>query len=189
MLSPTKATYVLNFLFHPPKKKIPTQLAGHTSRVSWTHQSLLCYTRVVTTVSQARLLRNFENFDLAVIFNIMHQRSGYISKLLGIHWTVWMRCFFQVFFHIGCALHAQSWVFFQNCQNTDFLLLYYSACKKATVMVIEDILPVILNTKRPLIDIWLLRYKQNSFGCLQNYSELRFFHTKKTPQTVFLITQ
>ena len=31
--------------------------------------------------------------------------------------------------------------------------------------VIEDILPFVLNTKRPLSDIWLLSYKQNSFGC------------------------
>ena len=31
--------------------------------------------------------------------------------------------------------------------------------------VIEDILPFVLNTKRPLSDIWLVSYKQNSFGC------------------------
>ena len=31
--------------------------------------------------------------------------------------------------------------------------------------VIEDILPLVLNTKRPLSDIWLLSYKQNNFGC------------------------
>ena len=35
----------------------------------------------------------------------------------------------------GCAKYAQSWVLFQNCLNTAFLLLYYSACKKATAMV------------------------------------------------------
>ena len=34
----------------------------------------------------------------------------------------------------GCVPHAQIWVFFQNFQNTIFLLLYYSACKKATSM-------------------------------------------------------
>ena len=37
--------------------------------------------------------------------------------------------------NLGCARYAQSWVFFQNVQNTLFLLLYYSACKKATGMV------------------------------------------------------
>ena len=40
--------------------------------------------------------------------------------------------------------------------------------------VIEDILPIVLNTKRPLSDIWLLRYKQNSFGCFQRNSEVKF---------------
>ena len=52
--------------------------------------------------------------------------------------------FFFVFFffimkklghHLGCAQHAQSWVFFQNCQNKAFSFLYYSAHKKATAMV------------------------------------------------------
>ena len=31
--------------------------------------------------------------------------------------------------------------------------------------VIEDILPIVLSTKWPLSDIWLLSYKQKSFGC------------------------
>ena len=53
--------------------------------------------------------------------------------------------------------------------------------------VIEDILPFVLNTKRPLRDIWLLRYMQNSFGCFQKNSEFPFF--QKTPKTVLLITQ
>ena len=39
--------------------------------------------------------------------------------------------------------------------------------------VIEDIRPFILNTKRPLSDIWLLRYKQNSFGCFRKNSEVK----------------
>ena len=30
--------------------------------------------------------------------------------------------------------------------------------------VVEDILPFIFDTKRPLSDIWLLSYKQNNFG-------------------------
>ena len=36
---------------------------------------------------------------------------------------------------LGCVQYTQSWVFFQILQNTVFLLLYYSACKKATAMV------------------------------------------------------
>ena len=31
--------------------------------------------------------------------------------------------------------------------------------------VIEDILPFVFDTKRPLRDIWLMSYKQNNFGC------------------------
>ena len=53
--------------------------------------------------------------------------------------------------------------------------------------VIEDILPFVWNTKRPLSDICLLRYKQNSFGCFRKYEEFQF--NKKTPKTVLLITQ
>ena len=42
--------------------------------------------------------------------------------------------------------------------------------------VIENILPFVLNTKRPLSDIWLLSYKQNSFGCFLKKNEMqRFF--------------
>ena len=36
--------------------------------------------------------------------------------------------------NLGCAPYTQSWVFFQNCQNTAFWLLYSSACKTATAM-------------------------------------------------------
>ena len=37
--------------------------------------------------------------------------------------------------NLGCAAYTQNWVFFQNFQNTAFLLLYYSAREKATTMV------------------------------------------------------
>ena len=33
--------------------------------------------------------------------------------------------------------------------------------------VIKDTLPIVLNTIRPLSNIWLHVYKQNSFGCLK----------------------
>ena len=42
--------------------------------------------------------------------------------------------------------------------------------------MIEDIIPFVLNTKRPLSDIWLLSYEQNSFGCFwQNGKFWLFF--------------
>ena len=47
--------------------------------------------------------------------------------------------------------------------------------------MIEDILPFVLNTKRPLSDIWLLRYKQNSFGCFREKSQFQFFPKKVSP--------
>ena len=53
--------------------------------------------------------------------------------------------------------------------------------------MIENILPFVLNTKRPLSDIWLLRYKQNSFGCFQENYQFPFF--QKIPKTALLITQ
>ena len=48
--------------------------------------------------------------------------------------------------------------------------------------VIEDTLPFVLNTKRPLGNIWLLSYKQNSFVCFLIKLKLLIF--SKTPQTV-----
>ena len=41
--------------------------------------------------------------------------------------------------------------------------------------VIEDILPFVLNTKRPLSDIWLPSYKQNSFGCFSKTFNFSIF--------------
>ena len=41
--------------------------------------------------------------------------------------------------------------------------------------VIEGILPFVLNTKRPLSDIWLLSYKPNSFGCFLKRRKFRIF--------------
>jgi len=53
--------------------------------------------------------------------------------------------------------------------------------------VIEDILLFVLNTKRPLSDIWLLSYKQNSFGCFWKKWNSDFLY--KTPKFVLLISQ
>ena len=41
--------------------------------------------------------------------------------------------------------------------------------------VVEDILPFVLNTKRPLSNIWLLSYKQNNFGCFWKKIEIVIF--------------
>ena len=70
---------------------------------------------------------------------------------------------------------------FLCCFITQFMKKLY---QWSLYEVIEDILPFVLNTKRPLSYIWLLRYNQNSFGCFRKNSECNFF--KKTPKTVLL---
>ena len=92
--------------------------------------------------------------------------------------------------YLGCAPHTQSWVFFQNGKNPAFLLLYYSANKKSYskgLYMRWERISCRLNTKRPLSVIWLLRYKQNSFGCFLKKLKFRIF--PKTPKTVLLISQ
>ena len=43
-------------------------------------------------------------------------------------------------------------------------------------MIDDDILSLVLNTERPLMDPRLLRYYQNSFWCiLQKFGKLQFF--------------
>ena len=57
--------------------------------------------------------------------------KSYYLILAGAVLKIWVSGFRH---NLGCAPYDQSWVFFQNCQNTAFLLLYYSACKTATSM-------------------------------------------------------
>ena len=90
----------------------------------------------------------------------------------GVHRTPKIGCFFQIYeiqhfcrFITQLVKKLQQWSIYE---------------------VIEDILPFVLNTKRPLSDIWLLRYKQNSLGCFEKNSEFPFF--QKTPKTVLFIT-
>ena len=71
---------------------------------------------------------------------------------------------------LGCTPHtARSWVFFFKIFRIKHFCGFIAQLVKklrqwSLYEVIEDILPFILNTKRPLSDIWLLSYKQNSFG-------------------------
>ena len=92
----------------------------------------------------------------------------------------------HAFSHRPCTI-GQKISIFQNFQNTAFLFLYYSACKNlqqwSVYEVIEDILPFILNTKQPLRDIWLLRYKHKSFG-IRSDQNFKFF--KKHPKLFYL---
>ena len=94
-------------------------------------------------------------------------------------------------FH-GCIQKKQNSVFFPYFPKYSILVAGISQLVKklqqwSLYEVIEDILPFVLNTKRPLSDIWLLRYKQNKFGRFRKKSEFQFF--QKTPKFVLLITQ
>ena len=86
--------------------------------------------------------------------------------------------------------HPKLGVFFKIVKIQLFDCFMTQLVKKlqqwALYEVIEDILPFVLNTKRLLSVIWLLRYKQNSFGCFEKNSEFPFF--QKTPKTVLFIT-
>ena len=55
--------------------------------------------------------------------------------------------------------------------------------------VIEDILPFVLNTKRPLSYIWLLSYKQNNFGCFFLNVKVWFFQKHPKLFCVYLSNQ
>ena len=82
-------------------------------------------------------------------------------------------------------------VFFKFCKIQFFHRFITQLVKKlqqwSLYEVIENILPFVLNTKQPLNDIWLLRYKQNSFGCFRKNSEFQF--SQKIPKIVLLISQ
>ena len=73
--------------------------------------------------------------------------------------------------NLECAPNAQSWLFFFKMFKIQLFCSFITQLVKklqqcSLCEMIEDILPFILNTKRPLSDIWLLSYKQNSFGCV-----------------------
>ena len=84
---------------------------------------------------------------------------------------------------IGC--------FFQSNEIQHFCCFITQFVKKvqqwSLYEVIEDILLFVLNTKQSFSYMWLLRYKQNSFGCFREKSEVQI--VQKTPKNVLLISQ
>ena len=113
---------------------------------------------------------NFQNFDFALIFIVMHYTSSYISinsrntlDNYRMRYNIWE------LFPWVCTKHPKLGVF---CYFLKYSILVAGISQLVNKLqqwslyeVIEDIMPFVLNTKRPLSDIWLLRYKQNSFGC------------------------
>ena len=102
-----------------------------------------------------------------------------------------MRCFLQVVISRVCTERPKLGVFSNFSKYSVFCCFITQLVKKlqqwSLSEVIEDILPFVLNTKRPLSDIWLLRYKQNSFGCFRK--NFRSSKCSKTPKNISLISQ
>ena len=97
----------------------------------------------------------FSQFFLHIPIDLYVEASEKIKfQVLGViqgaHHTPKIGCFFQIYEiqHFCCFI----------TQLVKKLRQWY-LCE-----VKEDILPFVLNTKRPLSDIWLASYKQNSFG-------------------------
>ena len=131
-------------------------------------------------------MQKFQNFDLAVIFIGMHHMSSYISisccKTLG---SYRMSCFLPVFSIQGVYCTPKVGVFSKTFKKHNFCCFIAQLIKKlqhwSIYEVIEDMLPFVLNTKQLLSNIWLLRNKQNNFGCLRKKkTEFEFF--QKTPK-------
>ena len=112
--------------------------------------------------------------------HLIRQSRSFFKQKMGCRTLKWV-----------CTMHPKLGVFSRLLIFNILVALITQLIKKlqqwSLYEVMEDILPIVLNTKRPLSDIWLLRYKQNSFGCFQRNSEVTFF--SKTPKTVLLITQ
>ena len=90
--------------------------------------------------------------------------------------------------YLGCAPCTQNWVFFSRLLKFNILVALITQLVKklqqwSLYEVIEDIMPFVLNTKRPLSDIWLLSYEQNSFGCFRK--KVRISSFAKNTQNCF----
>ena len=90
-----------------------------------------------------------------------------------------MRCFLQVVIFRVCTERPKLGIFTNFSKYSVFCCFITQLVKKlqqwSLSQVIKDILPFVLNTKWPLSDIWLLRYKQNSFGCFFNLFKIQRF--------------
>ena len=76
-----------------------------------------------------------------------------IGCIYGVHCTLEIGCFLQIY-------EIQNFVWF-------ITQLVKKLHQSSLYEVIKDTLSIVLNTKRPLSDIWLLSYKQKSFGCFR----------------------
>ena len=109
--------------------------------------------------------RNNRILQLFLLFKNLH----WIRKKTHITFDIW-----QNIYHLWSILVA---TFSRSMEPGIHRYPKMDKCASwaALYEVIEDIITFVLNTKRPLSDIWLLRYKQNSFGCFWEKLKLWFF--------------
>ena len=102
-----------------------------------------------------------------------------------------MRCFLPFFFILGAHHTPKVGCFFKMFKIQHFCCFITPLVKKlqqwSLYEVIEETLPFVLNTERPLSDICLLSYKQNSFGCF--YKKLKFCFFLKHPKLFCFFSQ
>ena len=93
--------------------------------------------------------------------NWIQKKFGPRNLIQGAHRTPKVGCFFKIF-----KIQLFSCFITQLIKKLQQWPLYE---------VKEDILPFVLNTKRPLSNIWLPSCEQNSFVCFLKNSEFQFF--------------
>ena len=112
--------------------------------------------------------------------HLIRQSRSFFKQKMGCRTLKWV-----------CTVHPKLGVFSRLLKFNIFVALITQLIKKLQQWslhdVIEDIMPFVLNTKRPLSDIWLPSYEQNSFGCF--LTKLKFWIFLKTPKSVLLISQ
>ena len=74
-------------------------------------------------------------------------------------------------------VQSRSWMFFFKIFKIQLFCCFITqhVKKQQHWSSYEDIPPFVLKTKWPLSDIWLLSYKQNSFGCFFEKIEILIF--------------
>ena len=94
--------------------------------------------------------------------------------------------------YLVCTPYTQSWVFFQNGQNTAFWLLYYSSSKKPTARVFiwcdKEYPNVHFECKTATERYLVAEFWANQFWVFLE-KKIGYWFFSKTPKAVLLITQ
>ena len=113
---------------------------------------------------EMEFLQNSKSLFYSYNVHLRKFKFQLLGIIQGVHRTPKVGCVFKMFkIKLFCCFNTQ---------------LVNKLHQWSLYEVIEVILPFVLNTKRPPNDIWLLCYKQNSFGCFlkklkkQSWAEL-----------------